>query len=404
MSVVIIATLDTKGPEIQFARDVLEERGLDTHLVDVGVMDPPTIEPGTTRNVVADRAGTTIEALVDAGDRGSAMQRMGEGAAVVAEELHDSGELQAVFGLGGSGNTSVATRAMRAIPYGVPKVMLSTMASGDVQPYVQSRDIAMMYSVADIEGLNSITRRIIRNAALAVGGMVEDAATVEPGDKPVIGITMFGVTTPCVQRAREQLESRGYEVVVFHATGTGGRALENLIDQGAIDGVLDVTTTELADELVGGALSAGPNRLEAAGDRGIPQVVSVGALDMVNFGPSETIPNEFADRQFHQHNPEVTLMRTTPAENATLGHTLAEKLNRATGPTAVYLSREGISMLDAAGEPFHDEAADRQLFDAVRDHLTGPGLEECELHINDPAFAEAMANHLDELMGTVGSS
>jgi uncharacterized protein (UPF0261 family) len=285
------------------------------------------------------------------------------------------------------------------LPYGVPKLMVSTMASGDVRPYVESSDVMMMYSVADIEGLNQLSRRIISNASLAMVGMVANEPDVEVPDKPTVGVTMFGVTTPCVKRAREYLEDNGYEVIVFHATGTGGQAMENLVEQGIIDGVLDVTTTELADELVGGVLSAGPDRLTAAGEAGVPQVVSTGALDMVNFGPIDDVPDEFEDRHLHVHNPQVTLMRTTPEENADLGRILAEKVNGATGPSAVFLPLDGVSMIDVEGEDFHDPEADAALFEAIRDHLDDDvELVEMDTDINDEAFAVAMAEKLDSLM------
>jgi uncharacterized protein (UPF0261 family) len=277
------------------------------------------------------------------------------------------------------------------------------MASGDTEPYVGAKDVIMMYSVADIEGLNQLSRRVIANAALAVVGMVSNEPDITVEDKPTVGITMFGVTTPCVQTVRQHLESEGYETIIFHATGTGGRAMENLLRQGVIDGVLDVTTTEWADELVGGVLSAGPERLDAAAKTGTPQVVSTGALDMVNFGPRDSVPDEFEGRQFHIHNPQVTLMRTTPAENAELGEIIAEKLNAATGPTALALPLGGVSMIDVEGEDFYDPEADEELFDALRTHLDeGIELLEMETAINDEAFAEAIAAKLDEYMREAG--
>jgi len=399
MSVVIIGTLDTKDEEIGFARDIIEAQGVDVHVVDTGVVGEPPSEPETAASTVAEAAGTTLEQLQNEADRGEAMEAMGEGAAEIAHQLHDEGILDGVLGLGGSGNTSIATTAMRALPVGVPKLMVSTMASGDTEPYVGSRDIMMMYSVADIEGLNQLSRQVIANAALAMVGMVSNEPDVDVEDRPTIGITMFGVTTPCVQTARERLEANGYETIVFHATGTGGRAMETLIEEGVIDGVLDVTTTEWADELVGGVLSAGPDRLEAAGDKGIPQVVSTGALDMVNFGPRDSVPEEFEGRQFHIHNPQVTLMRTTPEENAELGTIIAEKLNAAAGPTALALPLEGVSAIDTAGEDFHDPEADTALFDALRSTLDDDiELIEMETDINDQAFAEALADTLSEYM------
>jgi uncharacterized protein (UPF0261 family) len=402
-SVVVVGTLDTKADEIGFARDVIGAQGVDVHVVDVGVMGDPGFEPDTSASEVAEAAGRSLESLRSAADRGEAIEVMGDGAAAVAERLHEAGDLGGILGLGGSGNTSIATAAMRTLPVGVPKLMVSTMASGDTEPYVGSRDVAMMYSVADIEGLNQLSRQVIANAALAMVGMVANDPGVEVEAKPTIGMTMFGVTTPCVQTAREILEDRGYETIVFHATGTGGRAMESLIDEGVIDGVLDVTTTEWADELVGGVLSAGPERLESAAEAGIPQVVSTGALDMVNFGPRDTVPEEFEGRQFHVHNPQVTLMRTTPEENAELGEIIAEKLDAATGPTALALPLGGVSMLDEEGEDFDDPEADRALFDALRAGIDDDiELIEVDAPINDESFAETIADRIDEYMRDAG--
>jgi uncharacterized protein (UPF0261 family) len=404
MSVVIIGTLDTKAEEIGFARDVLDAQGVDVHLVDTGIMGEPGIDPETPASEVASAAGTSLEELREEADRGAGIEAMGEGATAIAQDLYEDGTLEGVLGLGGSGNTSIATEAMRSLPVGIPKVMVSTMASGDTEPYIGARDIAMMYSVADIEGLNQLSRQVISNGALALVGMVSNDPGIEVAEKPTIGITMFGVTTPCVQTAREELEDRGYETIVFHATGTGGKAMESLVEEGVIDGVLDVTTTEWADELVGGVLSAGPERLEAAGANGIPQVVSVGALDMVNFGPRDSVPEEFEGRSFHIHNPQVTLMRTTPEENAELGSIIAEKLNSATGPAGVVLPLEGVSMLDDEGEDFFDPEADAELFDALRENLDdGIELVEKEANINDEEFAKTLADQLDTYMQETGS-
>ena len=403
MAVVIVGTLDTKAEEIGFARDVIEAQGVDVHLVDTGVMGDPDIAPDTAASEVAEAGGTTLEALREAGDRGQAIETMGHGAAEIALGLHESGELDGILGLGGSGNTSVATAAMRALPVGVPKLMISTVASGDTEPYVGTRDLAMMYSVADIEGLNQLSRRVISNGALAMVGMVANTPDVDTEERPTVAITMFGVTTPCVQTARASLEERGYETIVFHATGTGGRAMESLIDEGMIDGVLDVTTTEWADQHVGGVLPAGENRLDAAAEAGIPQVVSTGALDMVNFGPRDSVPDEFEGRTFHVHNPQVTLMRTTPEETAAIGAIIARKLNAATGPTALALPLNGVSMIDVEGEDFYDPAADEALFDALRAGIDDDvELVELETDINDEAFAETLAETLDEYMRAAG--
>ncbi|ATW87531.1 uncharacterized protein (UPF0261 family) [Halohasta litchfieldiae] len=403
MSVVIIGTLDTKSEEIGFARDVIQSQGVDVHVVDTGVVGEPGFEPDTSASEVAEAAGTSLEHLRKNADRGEAMEAMGEGAAAIAQRMHDDGDLKGILGLGGSGNTSIATTAMRALPVGVPKLMVSTVASGDVEPYVGIKDVMMLYSVADIEGLNQLSRQVIANAALAMVGMVANEPDVSVAAKPTIGITMFGVTTPCAKTARAYLEDRGYETIVFHATGTGGRAMENLIEEGVIDGVLDITTTEWADELVGGNLNAGPERLDAAGEQGVPQVVSTGALDMVNFGPRDSVPEEFEGRLFHIHNPQVTLMRTTPEENAELGRIIGEKLNAATGSTALALPLGGVSMLDVEGEDFYDPEADEALFTALRETVDEQvELIERETDINDEQFAETMAERLDEYMQEAG--
>jgi uncharacterized protein (UPF0261 family) len=297
--------------------------------------------------------------------------------------------------MGGGGGTAIGTAAMRALPVGVPKLMLSTLASGDVRTYVDISDLIMMPSVVDIAGVNRLSARILTNAAGAIAGMVKAEPPGDAGDRPLIAATMFGVTTPCVTRARAVLEAAGYEVLVFHAVGSGGRAMEALIRDGFFAGVLDVTTTELADELAGGALSAGPDRLEAAGETGIPQVVSVGALDMVNFGPPETVPEKYRGRQFYRHNPQVTLMRTTREENAALGRIIADKLSRAKGPTTLMIPTRGVSLIDVEGKPFHDAAADAALFAALKANLSAKvKVVEMDTDINDEAFAVRAAETL----------
>jgi uncharacterized protein (UPF0261 family) len=285
---------------------------------------------------------------------------------------------------------------------GVPKLMVSTLASGQVQPYVGTRDVMMMYSVVDISGLNRISRVVLDNAAGAMIGMLSSKFQVPSSkleDKPIVTATMFGVTTPCVEAARKIIEAAGYEVLVFHATGAGGRTMEGLIRDGLVAGVLDITTTELADELAGGVLSAGPDRLTAAALAKVPQVISVGALDMVNFGPPETVPEKYKTRRFHQHNPTVTLMRTTPEEMDRLGREIAEKASAANGPTAVMLPLRGVSAIDAEGKSFWWPEADAALFQSVRNWVA-PGVEvvELDLHINDPAFAKACAEKLLGMM------
>jgi uncharacterized protein (UPF0261 family) len=401
--IVIAATLDTKGREAGLVRDYIAARGHEPVVVDTGVLGTPAIPADIPRQEVARAAGTSLDELVRAADRGGAIETMARGLAALVQRLHAEGRLDGIIGIGGSAGTAIGTAAMRALPVGVPKVMVSTMASGDTRPYVGTKDITMMYSVVDVAGINRLSRRILANAAGAVCGMVEarEAGAPTGEEKPLIAATMFGVTTPCVTRARELLEANGFEVLVFHATGTGGQAMEGLIEDGFIAGVLDITTTEWADELVGGVLSAGPHRLEAAGRKGIPQVVSVGALDMVNFGPPETVPEKFRGRKFYQHNPQVTLMRTTVEENRELGRIIAEKLNQATGPTALYLPLRGVSLYDTGDGPFVDEAARAALFEAIRTHLdrSKVKLVERDVAINDPPFAEAMAQELMAMLG-----
>jgi uncharacterized protein (UPF0261 family) len=397
-TVVLLGTLDTKGEEYDFLRRKVREEGVSVLLVDTGVLGAPLAEPDISRQEVAEAAGANAQELAGSGDRGAAVEAMARGAAEIVKELYSQGRLDAVLALGGSGGTAIATQAMRELPVGVPKLVVSTMASGDTRPYVGAVDITLMYSVVDIAGLNPISERILGNAAAAAAGMAKSQGPQAEAEKPLVGTTMFGVTTPSVTEARKRLEDLGYEVLVFHATGTGGQAMEALMRSGFITASLDITTTELADELVGGVLSAGPERLEAAGELGIPQVVSLGALDMVNFGPFETVPAEFRDRLLYKHNPTVTLMRTMPEECAALGRMIAEKLNRGRGPLTVFVPLKGVSLIATEGQVFHDPAADEALFGALRETLD-PNVElrELDLDINDPEFARAMADRLDAL-------
>ncbi len=398
-TVVLVGTLDTKGAEYQYLRDRLKLSGVKTLLVDVGTLEPPRAEPDISRYDVGAAAGVDVDALTAARDRGQAVSVMADAAAIVVKGLYAEGRCDGVLAAGGSGNTAIATKAMRALPVGVPKLMVSTMAAGNTRDYIGASDIAMMASVTDVAGINSISGRILANAAAAMAGMV-NAPPVELGEqRPLIAATMFGVTTPSVTAAREELERRGYEVLTFHATGTGGRAMEALVESGFVTGVLDITTTELADELVGGVLSAGPDRLEMAGKLGVPQVVSVGALDMVNFGARDTVPPQFESRNLYVHNASVTLMRTTPAESAELGRQIAKKLSAARGPVALFVPLRGVSAISGEGDPFYDAAADKALFGALRQNM-GKNVEmhEVDAHINDPEFAQAMAAKLDEYM------
>jgi uncharacterized protein (UPF0261 family) len=405
MPVLLIGTLDTKGVEFQLVRDLLQSAGVDCLVLDAGVLNAPLFAPDIGREEVYRAAGTTFEAIRATGDRGKAIAAAAAGATAIARRLQGEGKLDGVLGLGGSAGTTIGTAAMRELPLGLPKLMVSTLASGQVRPYVGVRDILMMYSVVDLSGLNRISRTVLYNAAQAMIGMVRGAGahrqqTVETGDRPLVTATMFGVTTPCVEAARAVLEEAGYEVLVFHATGTGGQTMEALVRDGAIAGVLDVTTTELADEMVGGVLSAGPDRLTAAALAGVPQVIGLGALDMVNFGPPETVPERFRGRRFYQHNPTVTLMRTTPEENDRLGKEVAHKASASKGPTALFVPLRGVSALDREGQPFWWPEADAALFASLRLWLS-PHVElvELDLHINDPTFARAMAQRLLRMLG-----
>ncbi len=392
--IVLLGTFDTKGVEYAYVRALLRARGVRTCTVDCGVLGAPSFVPDVAADAVAVAAGTALEALRAAGDRGAAVDAMTRGATLLVRQLAADGRVDGILALGGGGGTTLATAVMRALPIGVPKVMVSTMASGNVAPYVGVTDITMMYSVVDVAGLNPLSRRILANAAGAVAGMVEQV--IPPAvDRPLIAASMFGVTTPCVTAAREQLEAAGYDVLVFHATGSGGRAMEGLIADGYVAGVLDVTTTEWADEVVGGVLSAGPARLSAAAARGTPQVVSVGALDMVNFGAAETVPAAFAGRTLHRHNATVTLMRTTPAECREIARRIAGQLNAATGPVTLVLPLRGVSAIDREGAVFHDPAADTALFDTLRAQLAPTvRVREVDAHINDPVFAAVLVGEL----------
>jgi len=402
-TIALVGTLDTKGAEYQWMADQLAARGITVVVLNAGTHDAA----GYTGAIefsnadLAEAAGTSLDKLRAAQDRGAAVTSLGEGAAVVSARLLAQGRLNGVLALGGSGGSAIAARAVRDLPVGLPKLLVSTMASGDVSPYVGATDVTLMYSVVDIAGINQVSRAVLGNAAAAIAGMAQAHAerpTTVSSDKPLIGASMFGVTTPAVDAARERLVELGYEVLVFHATGSGGQALEALTRSGMLAGVLDLTTTELADELVGGVLSAGPDRLTAAATSGVPQVVSLGALDMVNFGPEATVPVEFTDRQFFVHNATVTLMRTTAEENAELGRIVGEKLAGASN-TVLVIPRGGVSALDADGMPFRDETADAALFDAVLAAATGVPVIDLPVNINDATLAIRAADELHALIG-----
>jgi uncharacterized protein (UPF0261 family) len=401
-TIAVLGTLDTKGREHAFVAEAIRRRGHRALLVDVGTGEPPAVAPDISREEVARAGEVDLAKLVAARDRGACVAAMAAAAPRLLERLRGEGRIDGVISLGGGGGTAIASAAMRALPIGFPKMIVSTLASGNTAHYMGTKDIVMMPAIVDVQGLNRISRTILSRAAGAICGMVE--ADVSAGEeKPLIVASMFGNTTKCIEAATPILEQAGYEVLVFAATGAGGRAMESLVESGLVAGVLDVTTTEWADELVGGVLAAGPTRLDAAAKAGVPAIVAPGCLDMVNFGEPQSIPSRFAGRTFYPHNPQVTLMRTTPAECAELGGIIAAKVNASTAPVTVLIPRGGISVISAPGGPFHDPEADAALFDALRNGLRPdiPVVVRDE-EINDPAFARACAEALlDNIRRTV---
>jgi uncharacterized protein (UPF0261 family) len=404
-AVYAVATMDTKGQELSYVAECLRAAGVSVTTVDVGVGSAPTAVPDIERATVASfhPAAEGRTAALAPGDRSPAISAMSQALVGFLKSEHESGRLSGVIGIGGSGGTALVTPALRALPIGLPKVMVSTMASGNTTPYVGSSDITLMYSVVDVAGLNSVSRRVLGNAAAAIAGMVRFAAP-QSTDKPTLGMTMFGVTTPCVTKVREALEGQGYDCLVFHATGTGGQAMEKLVEAGLITGVLDVTTTEVADLVVGGILPCGPARFDTILDSGVPYVLSLGALDMVNFGAIDTVPERFRGRKLHVHNAQVTLMRTTPDENRQFARWMASKLNRAQAPFRLLIPENGVSALDAPGQPFFDPESDMALFDELEKAIIPApdrAVIRLPLHINDAAFARAL---VENFMSCAGSN
>jgi uncharacterized protein (UPF0261 family) len=400
MRAYVVGTLDTKGAELRYVRDRVVAAGVEATLVDISTSGADSHADVTATDVAGHHPAGA--AAVFTGDRGSSVEAMSE---ALTRFVLTRADLAGIVGAGGSGGTALVTPAMRALPVGVPKVMVSTVASGDVGMYVGPADIAMMYSVTDVAGLNRISRQVLGNAAHALAGMIRHRLVDERNsvvdDRLLVGLTMFGVTTPLVSRLANALESR-FEPLVFHATGTGGRSMEKLVDSGLIAAVLDMTTTEIADYLVGGVFSAGPDRLGAIARSGVPYVGSVGAVDMVNFGPLATVPPQFRDRRLHVHNPQVTLMRTTPDENVAIGRFIADALNRCDGPVRFLLPEGGVSLIDAPGQPFHDPEADAALFDTIERSVTATSnrvVERVAGNINDEAFAERVLDHFAAIAG-----
>lgn len=401
-TIAIAGTFDTKGKEYLYVKGLVEESGLQPLMIHTGVF-PPDFPADISNQEIAQAAGYDLQELADRRDRALATEVLSKGMQKVVVRLYQEGKFDGILSFGGSGGTSMVTPAMRELPIGVPKLMVSTMASGNVEQYVGTSDIIMMPSIVDVAGLNEISRTIFRNAVSAIVGMVEARDKWKEASreqKHLVAATMFGVTTPCVNYAKEYLEQHGYEVLVFHATGTGGKTMEALIDAGFFQGVLDITTTEWCDELIGGVLAAGSHRCEAAGRNKIPQVVSVGAMDMVNFGPMDTVPEKFLSRNLYRHNPTVTLMRTTVSENIRIGNKLAEKLNMAKGKTILMLPLGGVSEIDKPGQPFYGKEEDEALFQTLRKETDANvvRIEEMNHNINDPVFGETAAKKLIELM------
>ncbi len=398
-TVALVGTFDTKGEEFAYVSSRLKQLGVGVLSIHCGVFEPKMV-PDISNEEVARAAGVELAELEHRHDRALATAAMTRGVEQLLPALYAEGRLDGVFSMGGSGGTTIATAGMRRLPVGVPKVMVSTMASGDTSPYVGASDIAMFPSIVDVAGINSFSRTIFNNAIAAMVGMLEHQAPKEQDDKPLVAATMFGVTTPAVTKAQEYLESQGYEVLVFHATGTGGRCMESLVRGGFFKGVLDLTTTEWCDEIVGGVLAAGPERCEAAALCGVPTVISVGALDMVNFGPWDTVPEQFRDRNLYKHNPTVTLMRTTEQECRRIAEAIASKVNKSCGPCVCMLPMGGVSMIDAPGQPFWGPREDAVLFETLEHEISPDAAEviKVDAHINDDEFALAAARKLVELM------
>ncbi len=393
-TVVLAGALDTKGAEFSYVRKVIRRAGLDVLTVDFGVLGEPAFIPDISRAEVAQAGGGDLERWRSGEHKDEAMAGMAAALAVVVRRLFDEGRLDGIFSMGGSGGTSVATTAMRTLPVGVPKLVASTVGGGDVSGYAGTKDITFMPSVVDIAGFNRISQRIYANAAAAIAGMVA-AEPPAAEQATMIAASMFGNTTAAVDQARARMEGQGYEVLVFHATGTGGRTMEDLVRDGYFQGVLDLTTTELADEVCGGVMSAGPDRGRAAPASGVPVVLVPGCVDMANFGAPQTVPARYAGRHLYNWNPNVTLLRTNAAENTRIGEMLAAAANAATGPVAVLLPLRGVSMLDSPGGQFWDPAADRACYEAIRAHLKpSVPVEEVDANINDEAFAQRAADLL----------
>ncbi|MFZ0505639.1 MAG: Tm-1-like ATP-binding domain-containing protein [Chthoniobacterales bacterium] len=401
-TICVIGAFDTKGEDHAFLRQEILKLGCQVLTINIGVLGTTTLFPvDFEAKDVLKTGGIDLGGIRAQGDKGAAMKAFDQAAPRLVRELYDQGKFDGIIGMGGSGGSSIIASAMRSIPIGLPKVLVSTVASGDVSFYVRGKDITMIPSIVDVAGLNRISRLIYARAAGAICGMVQNEPPQSPEDRPIITASMFGNTTDCVNACGKALNDRGFEVLVFHATGAGGRAMETLVADGLVEGVLDITTTEWADELCQGVFSAGPERLDAPGQRGIPHLIVPGCVDMANYGAPSTVPERFrqAKRLFYEWNPSVTLMRTNADENRQMGEIFAKKANAATGPVAFLIPLRGVSMLDGDGQPFCDREADRAIFDAIEANVK-PGIPivEVDLNINDPAFAAKAVEMMLQLM------
>lgn len=400
-TIAVIGTLDTKGEEHAYIAELIRARGHSVILIDVGTGGPPTVEPDFRREDVTQSAGIDLAEFMARKDRGECVSVMSQAAPIFLEKLVATRSIDGVISLGGGGGTAISTAAMRALPLGFPKLMVSTLAAGNTAPYLGTSDIVMMPSIADVAGLNRLTRLIFSRAAGAICGMVETKIDNNTS-KPLVVASMFGNTTACINEAKKIIENAGYEVLIFAATGAGGRSMEALIASGLVVGVLDLTTTEWADELLGGVLNAGPDRMDAVAKAKVPAVIAPGCLDMVNFGELQSVPKKFEGRNFYIHNPQVTLMRTNPDECRQIGRIIAEKVNHYSAPAAIMIPKQAISVISAKGQPFHDPIADEALFSALRENSNIPVFELDE-EINSPVFAKACAEKLLALIASHSS-
>ncbi|MEA2015625.1 MAG: Tm-1-like ATP-binding domain-containing protein [Actinomycetota bacterium] len=399
-TIVIAGAFDTKGSEFAFLNDLIKAHDIKTLTIDIGVIGNPGFTPDINNGEVAKAGGSTIEILKTKKDKTKAMRVMSDGLSVIVNRLYEQGKLNGILSMGGSGGTALVTTAMRNLPVGIPKIMVSTMAGGDVSSYVGTSDIIMVPSVVDVAGINRISRKIYSNAAEAIVGMVKAESFSPVEEKPLIAASMFGNTTKCIDQASANLNKKGYETVVFHAVGTGGRTMEKLIGNAYFEGVLDLTTTELADEVCGGLLSAGPDRLKAAPNAGIPVVIAPGCIDMANFFGKDTIPEKYKNRNLYEWNPNITLMRTNIEENIKIGQMIATAANLAKkGKVVVILPLKGVSMLDSKGNPFWDQDADQACYNAIKDNLRSDiPIVEIDCNINDKEFSDKATELLEKMI------